>query len=283
LNNIQAGVASISSLLSRGSLKVQADFGLGGGALGGGDGGPPVFGAAASKFGLTMTSGYRPGDPGYHGLNRARDYSNGSGPTPQMQMFAQFMASTFGKNLKELIYTPLGFSIKNGAKVPPYAQASHYDHVHVAYALGAGNPAFFNDQKDAVAWEKKFLGKGIDSITTNTAELAQAGDGMLGPSWLPWNWGKLVDQERKTSPLNRTNRMLEQMQKEGNLPSGMRQISTEGMYPGGGSSLASAPINITAPISITQQPGQSADELASIVAMKIGEAVSDARAASIFV
>jgi hypothetical protein len=283
LGAIQAGVSSIGKLLASGNIKVQADFNLGGGALGGGDGGPPVFGAAASKLGLTMTSGYRPGDPGYHGLNRARDYSNGSGPTPQMMMFAQFLASTFGKNLKELIYTPMGFSIKNGVKVPPYAQSTHYDHVHVAYALGAGNPAFFSEQRDAVAWEKKFLGRGVESITTNTAELAQAGDGMIGPGWLPWNWGKLVDQERKTNKLNRTNQMLEQMQREGNLPSGMRRISTEGMYPGGGSSVSSAPINVTSPITINQQPGQNADELASIVAMKIGEAVADARAASIFV
>ena len=36
-------------------------------------------------------------------------------------------------------------------------------------------------------------------------------------------------------------------------------------------------------ITINQQPGQDADELASLVALKIGEAVADARAASIFV
>ena len=45
----------------------------------------------------------------------------------------------------------------------------------------------------------------------------------------------------------------------------------------------SSPITINAPITITQQAGQSADELASIVALKIGEAVADARAASVFV
>jgi hypothetical protein len=220
LNNIQAGVASISSLLSSGGLKVQADFGLGGGALGGGDGGPPVFGAAASKFGLQMTSGYRPGDPGYHGLNRARDYSNGSGPTPQMQMFAQFMASTFGKNLKELIYTPLGFSIKDGVKVPPYAQASHYDHVHIAWAYGPNNPVAFESMGAAQQWERSMVPGSLKvaSVTANS------GEGF-----------------------------------------------------GGG------PVNVTNNISISQQPGQSADELASIVALKIGEAVADARAASIFV
>ena len=42
-------------------------------------------------------------------------------------------------------------------------------------------------------------------------------------------------------------------------------------------------IAINSPITIYQQPGQSTDELASIVAVKIGEAVADARASSIFV
>jgi hypothetical protein len=51
----------------------------------------------------------------------------------------------------------------------------------------------------------------------------------------------------------------------------------------GSGSLAAAPININAPITINQQPGQDADQLASIVALKIGEAVADARAATIFV
>jgi hypothetical protein len=41
--------------------------------------------------------------------------------------------------------------------------------------------------------------------------------------------------------------------------------------------------NVVNNISIYQQPGQDADELASIVAMKIGEAVADARASSLFV
>jgi hypothetical protein len=152
-----------------------------------------------------------------------------------MMQFAQYMASTYGSNLKELIYTPLGFSIKNGQRVAPYAQGSHYNHVHVAYAMGAGMPAFFQEQKDAVSWEKKHLGPGVKSITTNSAEMG----GYVSPS---------------------------------------------GMQSGTGSgSLAAAPININAPITINQQPGQDADQLASIVALKIGEAVADARAATIFV
>ena len=44
---------------------------------------------------------------------------------------------------------------------------------------------------------------------------------------------------------------------------------------GGGS------VNVTAPITIHQQPHQDSEELASIVALRIGEAVAEARAASI--
>jgi hypothetical protein len=41
--------------------------------------------------------------------------------------------------------------------------------------------------------------------------------------------------------------------------------------------------HVTNHISITQQPGQNPEELAAIVAMRIGEAVAEARSASIFI
>jgi len=34
--------------------------------------------------------------------------------------------------LRELIYTPLGYGAKNGARTAPYAAANHYNHVHLA-------------------------------------------------------------------------------------------------------------------------------------------------------
>ena len=90
----------------------------------------------AAKFGLQTTSGYRAGDDGYHGINRARDFSNSSGPTPEMLRFAKYVGGNFGRHLLELIYSPLGWSIKNGARTAPYAVADHYDHVHVAMRKG---------------------------------------------------------------------------------------------------------------------------------------------------
>jgi hypothetical protein len=191
--------------------------GLGGAAAGGVD----AFTPMAQKFGLQMTSGYRPGDPGWHGANRARDFSNGSGPTSQMMGFAQYLAAHYGSNLKELIYTPLGFSIKNGQQVAPYAQGAHNNHVHVAYAFGQGNPAFFSSQSDAINWEKSMVPSSVKvgSVTSN---------------------------------------------------------SSEGF---GGGTTINGGINVT----VNGSGVDDADALASIVAMKIGEAVAQARSASVFV
>jgi hypothetical protein len=166
--------------------------GLGGGAAGGVDAFTPI----AQRMGLTMTSGYRPGDPGWHGANRARDFSNGTGPTPQMMQFAQYMASTYGSNLKELIYTPLGFSIKNGQRVAPYAQGAHYNHVHVAYGLGQGNPAFFGSQSAAERWERSMVSGSvkIGSVTGNSAE--GFGSGSVGDIYVTVNAGSTNDPDQ---------------------------------------------------------------------------------------
>jgi hypothetical protein len=105
------------------------------------------FTPIAKKFGLQVTSAYRPGDPGYHGKDRARDYSNdgvGRG-TPQQLAFAQHLAQNYGASLKQLIYTPLGFGIANGKRVGldywgSSTNAIHYDHVHVAFFHGGFVP-----------------------------------------------------------------------------------------------------------------------------------------------
>ena len=265
-----------------GKMSATTMGGLGGAPIGGG---VDMFTGMAAGAGLQLTSGYRPGDPGYHGANRARDYSNGTGPTPQMMQFAQFLAGKYGASLKELIYTPLGFSIKNGQKVPPYATAAHYNHVHVAYAKGPGNPAFFNSQKDAVNWEDKNSPMGVKSITSNTGELAGLFDGLFGkkpeerkPGQKP-TMGEL-GTETGYKMLQRKKAMEDAMK----LLNQSSYISPDRMMGQSGQTASSSgPININAPITISQQSGQSADELASIVAMKIGDAVAEARAASIFV
>jgi hypothetical protein len=110
--------------------KVNLPFGgVGGGNVGPVSGsGVDQFNDDAARFGNMITSGFRPGDRGWHGQNRARDY-------------AMYMATMFGGRLLELIHTPLGFGIKNGHRVPlsfwgPRVNNDHFDHVHVALANG---------------------------------------------------------------------------------------------------------------------------------------------------
>jgi hypothetical protein len=64
------------------------------------------------------------------------------------------------------------------------------------------------------------------------------------------------------------------------VPSSVRVGSITGNSAEG---FGGGPTNVTNNITIQQQPGQDADQLAMIVAQKIGEAVADARAASILV
>jgi hypothetical protein len=89
-----------------------------------------------------------------------------------MMQFAQYLASTYGSSLKELIYTPLGYSVKDGQVVPPYAQNSHYNHVHVAYALGPNNGKMFSNLSAARSWEESMVPGSVKvaSITGNSGE-----------------------------------------------------------------------------------------------------------------
>ena len=113
----------------------------------------PMINIVRAKYPmLEVTSGYRPGDGGYHGAGLAVDFSNGSGNTPQMLALAQDIAATYPNSL-ELIYDDPRFAktIKNGKVVGRFgefytlAQAGpHHHHVHWAMrtaptrALGSG-------------------------------------------------------------------------------------------------------------------------------------------------
>lgn len=100
----------------------------------------------AAAFGLQVTSEDRPGDPGYHGRGMALDVSNGSGNTPQMRAFAEYMSQNFGPYLKELIYSDGSFGglIGDGKNVTgssyygPDTLSEHQNHVHVAAQWGSG-------------------------------------------------------------------------------------------------------------------------------------------------
>jgi hypothetical protein len=68
------------------------------------------------------------------------------------------------------------FNSKMGVRPVEFLHAGndskHQDHVHVAYAFGAGMPAFFNSQRAAVNWERSMMpaGASVRSVTSNTSE-----------------------------------------------------------------------------------------------------------------
>ncbi|OZD81822.1 phage tail tape measure protein [Rhodococcus sp. 05-2256-B2] len=125
----QAGVYRFRDALARGEVRGYA----GGGAI--------VDNLAeyvGQKFpALTMTSGLRPGDSGYHGQGMAADFSNGSGNTDAQLGLATLMASKFGSELKELIYDDprFGREVKDGSFVDDSfydGAGDHTNHVHIA-------------------------------------------------------------------------------------------------------------------------------------------------------
>lgn len=86
----------------------------------------------------TVTSTVRPGAITKSG-NRSR-HADGLavdvvGPS-MPRIFDRFMEVQSA--LAELIHSPMGYSIKSGARVAPYAVPDHYDHVHAATYSGPG-------------------------------------------------------------------------------------------------------------------------------------------------
>lgn len=128
---------------------------------------------------MTITSTYRPGDPGHHGTGNAVDFSNGTDTTPAMQAAAKFFHDNYGPGLFELIHSPSPFNIKNGRNVGDgfglYGAGTmnaHRNHVHVASPNPLGDPTTFVDMAD-------FDG---------------AGGGWFNPmNWVKNAWDKVID------------------------------------------------------------------------------------------
>lgn len=101
--------------------------------------------AAMSPFNLSMTSDVRNEPKSWHHVGQAGDFSNSSGPTPEMHAFAMYMAQNFGHLIEELIYSdPVrgdvliggGRPVGPGTDQPNYydaaTRAQHMNHVHIA-------------------------------------------------------------------------------------------------------------------------------------------------------
>jgi hypothetical protein len=160
-------------------MKVKTDGLFGGGPMGTATGNLGQAQNMATQMGLGLTSHFRAGDAGYHGVGRAMDFSNGIATREEMA-FAQAMIAKYGSTITELIHTPLGFGIKNGVQVPlsywgSRVNAMHYNHVHVAFADGPENGKMFggpNGLASARSYESAMVPGSvkIDSFTRNASE-----------------------------------------------------------------------------------------------------------------
>ena len=90
--------------------------------------------------GMTLTSGQRNTDNGYHSSGNAADFSNGSGNTDEQLSLAQAIAAAYPDSL-ELIYDDprfYGQEIKNGSPVDSSFYDGAGDHTnHVHWAMGS--------------------------------------------------------------------------------------------------------------------------------------------------
>jgi hypothetical protein len=99
----------------------------------------------AEQMGLKFISGIagpnsptnRPFDGGFHDSGQAGDFSNSSGPTPEMRNMSLWLASNFGHLIEELIYNDDmgGVGISGGVPVDAAATFGAYDHrnhIHLA-------------------------------------------------------------------------------------------------------------------------------------------------------
>lgn len=89
--------------------------------------------------GMSITSDFRAGDPGYHGKGQAVDFSNGFASTPGMRAAAADLAKSYAPYLIQLIHSPSPFNIGGGKPVGDGfgyygagTMAEHGNHVHVA-------------------------------------------------------------------------------------------------------------------------------------------------------
>ena len=99
-----------------------------------------------SKFGgLTITSGYRPGDPYWHGKHQALDISGYPYGSPRYTEAANWAFEKFPKQIAYVITNGrvrdrVGMSgqAATGQWVP-WPAGDHYDHIHLNGSLGAGS------------------------------------------------------------------------------------------------------------------------------------------------
>jgi hypothetical protein len=92
---------------------------------------------AGTPHRITSTNTGKHATNSLHYKNRAVDLGGPRpGDGPGMRRIFETIRGAFGGKITELFYTPMGYSIKNGAVTAPIAAAGHRDHVHAGLADG---------------------------------------------------------------------------------------------------------------------------------------------------
>jgi hypothetical protein len=212
-------ISTQNSALMTKMTAVAAAGGLGGGgmALGGGYGsrGSQIAGALGNYL---KSTGGAPGSIHEHPQHGGVKYKHS--PTSYHYQGRALDIGAYANEQGGVLRRVAQFNAQMGVKPVELLKAGdpgHSDHVHVAYAMGSGNPAFFSSAGAADKWESMMAGKNpiVGSVRAQSREMK-----------------------------------------------------------GGGT------MTVNAPITIHQQPGQDSDQLASLVAIKLTQAVNQLRYSS---
>lgn len=133
---------------------------------------------------LSMTSGWRFTDSGYHSRGMAADFSDGSSQTPAMVKFANYIADHYASQTLQLIHHPFGRNIGQGVGFVgdgmgfygAGTMAGHNNHVHWAV----------NSPVDAAAGPSPFAG--VRASGTVNAATGQGGTdySKMFPQYADW-------------------------------------------------------------------------------------------------
>ena len=134
--------------------------------------------------GMTITSTYRDTND-HHGAGKAVDFSDGTDSTPGMKAAAQWFYENYGGSLLELIHSPFGNNVKDGANVGDGfgfygagTMAAHRNHVHVA-APFALDPSIAG-QMDPSIWDR-IKGAASSAVQSLRSVVARLFDGVMDP------------------------------------------------------------------------------------------------------
>ncbi|WP_415395221.1 transglycosylase SLT domain-containing protein [Rhodococcus globerulus] len=162
---------------------------------------------------LTMTSGYRTTDNGYHSRGMAADFSNaGIEGSPEMRSASQWWYENFGSTLRELIHMPFNNNVKDGQNVGDgmglYGEGTmleHRHHLHVASdrtlnSDGTSGPAEDGGLsgwiKDKLESGKRALAGTVRNIIAGPFDTAKSTLPDFGPSMFARIPGTMIDTVR---------------------------------------------------------------------------------------